>query len=197
MQKKKNISLSTESQKSYSAALLSYHPAQLEKEPTTPTQIYEYYSYVDKLYVWLKNAYKDDLCVLCNEMRAIIGHLAEYNESTESTCHNLSKAYGHIRRLSIDTLKVACNGFDLEFTGFDNADFEEMEFDFRTGGDVAPVDVVEDDFTVDDELETDIVRGDLFKLGNHYLLCGDATLEEDVIKLMSASGERERERALI
>lgn len=82
------------------------------------------------------------------------------------------------------------NGFDLEFTGFDNADFEEMEFDFHNNDDV-PMDVVEDDFEVSDELETDIQRGDLFKLGNHYLLCGDATLEEDVMQLISASGERE------
>lgn len=115
MKKKKHFSFSTESHGNYNVALLNYHPELLENEATTPTQIYEYYSYVDKLYVWLKNAYDDNLCVLCNEMRAITGHLAEYNENTEGKCHNLAKAYGHSRRLSIDTLKIACNGFDLEF----------------------------------------------------------------------------------
>ena len=115
MWKKKKISLSAKSQELYYKALCSYHPEQLEKEASTLSEIYEYYSYVDNLYIWLKNAYKDNLCVLCNEMRAIIGHLAEYDENTESTCHNLAKAYGHIRRLSIDALKITCNGFDLEF----------------------------------------------------------------------------------
>ena len=37
---------------------------------------------------------------------------------------------------------------------------------------------------VPDERETDIKLGDMFQLGNHRLLCGDATKREDVERLM-------------
>jgi len=99
----------------FMSALNSYMPEKLEVEPTAPHKIYEYYSCVDGLYIWLKNAYNDDICVLCNEIRAVMGHLSEYDKSTEDSKKNLGKAYGHFRRLSIDTLKILCNGFDQEF----------------------------------------------------------------------------------
>lgn len=44
--------------------------------------------------------------------------------------------------------------------------------------------VVEDNFELPDEIETDIERGDLILLGRHRLLCGDSTSAEDVGRLM-------------
>lgn len=74
--------------------------------------------------------------------------------------------------------EVLANEWDveeLESWGLDVPELEVPQF----------LEAEEDDYEVPNEIETDIVLGDLFEIGEHRLLCGDSTCSDTVAKLMN------------
>lgn len=78
----------------------------------------------------------------------------------------------------IDDLKES--NFDIEFTGFDPPELDELFSELHNK------DVKEDDFDVDEVLKEPAISrlGDLWLLGRHRLICGDSTAEETYKLLM-------------
>jgi DNA modification methylase len=81
--------------------------------------------------------------------------------------------------LAIEIGELEDLGFDLELTGFDPAEIEKL---FATDD----TEVVDDGFDLTAALEEAAFaeHGDIWTLGRHRLLCGDATKAEDVSLLM-------------
>ena len=82
-------------------------------------------------------------------------------------------------RIEIEALQA--EAFDVGLTGFD----EKEIADLFSGGDGNGAE--EDDFDLSEALEkaSFVKRGDLWKVGRHYLMCGDATDAADVTFLMN------------
>ena len=79
-------------------------------------------------------------------------------------------------KLELGELNLA--GFDLDLVGFSDdelADLLPAESDDESA----------DDVPADDEVETRVKRGEVWRLGDHRLMCGDATSEFDVAQLVA------------
>jgi DNA modification methylase len=67
---------------------------------------------------------------------------------------------------------------------WDAEQLDDWGLDIPAFDDPKELEAEEDDYEMPDELQTDIVLGDLFEIGPHRLLCGDSTDSDAVAKLM-------------
>jgi DNA modification methylase len=76
--------------------------------------------------------------------------------------------------------------WDMLANEWDTEKLDEWGLDLPVDLSVTELEAEEDDFSVPEGgIETDIVLGDLFEIGEHRLLCGDSTCSDTVAKLMN------------
>jgi DNA modification methylase len=67
---------------------------------------------------------------------------------------------------------------------WDTEELQEWGLDLPDFNNAKELEAEEDDYEMPDQVQTDIVLGDLFEIGPHRLLCGDSTDSDAVAKLM-------------
>ena len=74
--------------------------------------------------------------------------------------------------------------FDLLANDWDTQELEDCGLDGFPFEEVTELEAEEDDYTEPDNIQVDVVLGDLIEIGEHRLLCGSATDTNDIDKLM-------------
>lgn len=84
--------------------------------------------------------------------------------------------------LKIELQELYDIGYDIDLIGFTDEELEDMDIDLE--GDLKVLDESKAD-DVPEVVENPVIKlGDLIELGQHRLLCGDSTKEDDVKRLM-------------
>lgn len=150
------------------------------------------YSEVDVVYVDIPDL---------NEEKAL--NIRLNNNSGQWDMTKLEKV---IDELKMEKFDITLTGFDIDnVESFDDLEVNNIPFnetitsDLNTGlktspteqPGATPIEIEEDNFEEPNEIKVHVAKGDLWKLGNHYLFCGDATNKNDVELLLNAERERE------
>jgi DNA modification methylase len=110
-----------------------------------------------------------------------LGYLTEEQKKAYVLADNklALNASWDIELLSSELQHLVNKRFDIDVIGFDEAELHELlDSAFGAG-------LVGDDDVPDIPETPTTLKGDIYKLGNHRLMCGDATNEADVSKLMN------------
>jgi DNA modification methylase len=74
--------------------------------------------------------------------------------------------------------------WDMLANEWDTEELQEWGLDLPDFDNAKELEAEEDDYEMPDQVQTDIVLGDLFEIGPHRLLCGDSTDSDAVARLM-------------
>ena len=105
--------------------------------------------------------------------------LSEVKEKALNLALNKISGEWDFPRLKDLLEELDTGNFDIEIMGFDDKEIEDLMTQFNV-----PEEGLTDDDEIPEQVETICKTGDLWQLGNHRLLCGDATKKEDVERLM-------------
>ena len=76
---------------------------------------------------------------------------------------------------------------EIKALDFDISKFITLNFNLDKIGETQDLDVQEDDYDAEPPAEPKTKYGDIYQLGNHRLMCGDSTKEEDVKKILNGN----------
>lgn len=109
-----------------------------------------------------------------------LDHLTDEQRRMYTLTHNKS---AELSEWDFEKLEQEMKQLEFELSNF-GFDEKELQIEFDKNKETE-----EDDFDVEENIpeEATVKRGQLYKLGNHYLLCGDSTCKEDVEKLMQGN----------
>lgn len=99
---------------------------------------------------------------------------AEDEQQARARLLSITSSYGEFNSSELDAW---ISQLDKELT--ETLRFSNSEMKFKS-----PLDDTEGDDEVEDKVDPVTVPGDIYELGPHRLVCGDATLDEDLRKLM-------------
>lgn len=118
------------------------------------------------------------------EIACVVVHI-ENTDDEKALNVALNKATGDWEPVALADLlaELQSNGYDLDATGFDAAEVDELL------SNVHNKDVAEDEFDIDEELAKPCFSrpGDVWKLGRHTVICGDSTVMETYAALLGDS----------
>ena len=115
------------------------------------------------------------------EVQSVIVDLDETHEKALNIALNKINGEWDLPALKDLLLEIDTGEIDIELTGFEMPEIEELMNQFHIEGE-------EDNFNVDEAVEEikepTTKTGDIWLLGKHRVMCGDSTKREDVERLM-------------